>query len=251
MRKYFLILALFMNAQIYAQKIKLEGNRLYVDTAYWGNLTEKWSKSGHSTLIFTGVDGKKWLEAQFESKKSGDSTIGLYKISFYPQNRIVYYKEGMELKNSLCAQLVKSGALTKTGTYDRGIDKFERNFGTIILEQKTNNNTPNANYKVSIVERDRNASLFVLNGQISQDFKLIGAYSETIISRNDSTLIQVIFLDINGAEIAKAEFEKQNAETAILKIHDYKETLIINLNRGNSDMKVQEIVRQLIYLKKI
>ena len=83
-----------------------------------------------------------------------------------------------------------------------------------------------------IVERDRNAPLFVSNGQIKQDFKLIGAYSETIISRNDSILIQVIFLDINDVEIAKAEFEKQNAETAILKIHQYKEILTINLNRG-------------------
>lgn len=159
-----------MNAQIYAQKIKLDGNRLYVDSEYWGYLTDKWTKSGHSTLVFTGVDGKKWMEAQFETKKSGDSAIGLYKISFYPQNSHVYYKEGMELKNSLCAQLVKSGAFTKTGTYDRGIEKFERNFGIIIPEQKTSDKISNANNKVSIIERDRKAPLFVSNGQISQDF---------------------------------------------------------------------------------
>ena len=250
MRNYILILALFTNVQIYAQKIKLDGNRLYVDSEYWGYLTEKWTKSGHSTFVFTGVDGKKWMEAQFEIKKSGDSTIGLYKISFYPQYRNVYYKEGMELKNSLCAQLVKSGAFTKTGTYDRGIEKFERNFGTIIQE-KTSDKIPNANYQVSIVERDRKAPLFVSNGQIIQDFKQIGTYKETIIARNDSNLIQVFIHDSNDVEIAKAEFEHQNAETAILKIHQNKEILTINLNRGTSEMKIQEIVLQLIYLKKI
>ncbi len=250
--KFILILIIStINLQLLAQKIKLEQNKLFVDNEYWGYLTDKWTKSGHSTLVFTGVDGKKWMEAQFETKKSGDSAIGLYKISFHPQNRHVYYKEGMELKNSLCAQLVKSGAFTKTGTYDRGIEKFERNFGIIIPEQKTSDKIPNANNKVSIVERDRKAPLFVSNGQISQDFKLIGTYKETIIARNDTNFIQIFILDVNDVEIAKAEFEKQNAETATLKIHQYKEILTINLNRGTSEMKIQEIVLQLIYLKKI
>ena len=128
MRYYFLILALFANAQIFAQKIKLEQNKLFVDNVHWGNLTEKWAKSGHNSLTFTGVDGKKWMEASYVKLTSGDTTLSLYKISFYPQNRDVYYKEGMELNNSLSAQLVKSGAITKTGTFDRGIDKFEQNF---------------------------------------------------------------------------------------------------------------------------
>ncbi len=171
-----------INLQLLAQKIKLEQNKLFVDNEYWGYLTDKWTESGHSTLVFTGVDRKKWMEAQIVTKKSGDSAIGLYKISFYPQNSHVYYKEGMELKNSQCAQLVKSGAFTKTGTYDRGIEKFERNFGIIIPEQKTSDKISNANNKVSIVERDRKAPLFVSNVQISQDFKLIGTYKETIIA---------------------------------------------------------------------
>jgi len=105
--------------------------------------------------------------------------------------------------------------------------------------------------KVTLVDRDRNAAIFVMNGLIKQDFKLIATYREETISRNDSTLSQITFLDIKGIEIAKASFEHHNGETATLSINNYKEPLIINLNKGNNTMKVEEIVRQLIYLKRM
>jgi hypothetical protein len=251
MKFIFILIIATINLQLLAQKIKLEQNKLFVNNEYWGSLSEKWSNSGHNSLTFNGVDGKKWMEANFVKIKTDDTTLSLYKISFYPQNRIVYYNEGMELKQSLCTQLVKSGAFTKTGTYDRGIDKFERNFGLDLNEQKYTVKIPNGKYKVTLVERDKNAVVFVTNGQIKQDFKLIGTYNKEIISRNDSIICQITFLDIKGVEIAKANFEDVNAETAILNIHNYKDTIIINLNKGNNNMKVEEIAKQLIYLGKM
>ena len=252
MDKLFLIsLALLFFQTLQAQKVKLENGKLYVDNENWGKLSEKYSSTGHNTLYFLGIDGKKWLSAQYQSVNMNDSIVKAYKITFYPQNRDVYYREGMELKKSLCHQLVKSGAITKTGTYDKGIDKFERNFGFEVPEQKSEPKSPDAKYKITLVERDRNAAVFVTNGQIKQDFKLIATYREETIVRNDSTLSQITFLDTKGIEIAKASFEHVNAETAILNIYKYKEPLIINLNKGNNDMKVEEIVRQLIYLKRM
>jgi hypothetical protein len=236
---------------LYAQKVKLEQGRLYVDNENWGKLNEKYSISGHNTLLFYGIDGKKWMEAQYLPNKINDTIVNAYKITFYPQNRIVFYKEGMEFKNTLCLQLVKSGAFTKSGTYDKGIDKFERNFALAMPEQKTTVKITNEKLKVTLVERDRNAAIFVVNGLIKQDFKLIATYREETISRNDSTLSQITFLDIKGIEIAKASFEHLNGETATLSINNYKEPLIINLNKGNQAMKIEEIVRQLIYLKRM
>lgn len=243
-----ILLVLICNVQIFAQKIKLEKNNLLVDNENWGSLSEIRSKSGHNTLVFYGTDGKIWFEALYVSKKSDDTIVKLYQINFLPQNRIVYYKEGMELKKSLSIQLVKSGAITKTGTYDRGIDKFERNFGTVLSEITTTKIDHDKKIKKYIVERNKNAPIFLANGFIKQDFKIIGKYNEQILSNEDSSLVKVHFYNIQGIEIANANFYKTSAETAYLSINGLEEVLTINLNPGNNTLKIIEIIKQLIYL---
>ena len=241
---------LFFDA-LWGQKMKLDNNKLYIDDEYCCNVTEKATKTGHNSIFINGLDGKKWMEAHYFSLYQNDSIIKAYKLTFYPQTRCVYYKEGMELKKTLCLQLVKSGAITKTGSYDKGIDKFEQNFGIKLPKPKETPKKPDGKYKTTLVERDRNAAIFVTNGLIKQDFKLIGTFKEAVLTKNDSAFIQITFLDIKGVEIAKASFEQKNAETAILNIYNLKEPITVNLNKGDSDMKVEEIVKQLIFLKEL
>jgi hypothetical protein len=241
---------LFFDA-LWGQKMKLDNNKLYIDDEYCCNVTEKATKTGHNSIFINGLDGKKWMEAHYFSLYQNDSIIKAYKLTFYPQNRFVYYKEGMELKKTLCFQLVKSGAITKTGSYDKGIDKFEQNFGIKLPKLKETPKKPDGKYKTTLVERDRNAAIFVTNGLIKQDFKLIGTFKEAVLTKNDTAFIQITFMDIKGLEIAKASFEQKNADTAILYIYNLKEPMTVNLNKGDTDMKVEEIVKQLIFLKEL
>lgn len=211
----FFFLSLTLNSA-FSQKTRIENNKVIVDGQHWCNITESRGSSKLKTLKFKGKDGAIWMQAIPKTVNIADSTLHLYQLNFIALNRIIYFKPGIGSIKTLASQLVVSRAFIKSGIYAPGIDKFEKNYAFPLPDNLQLSNGKNIKSQVTLVERNLDANIFVLNGKITQDFKLVASYiSEKVIIENE-TYDLIKFTDIKGLQIAQAEISHTDKGTAFL-----------------------------------
>lgn len=258
-----LILLLFVATvcvPLHAQKVNIKKGQVFVDGSLVC-LMEKGSANPQvglmKTIELSSVDGKElWIRFLPEEVIVMGAAEIKYKMTFEGMGKETYVDVMVGAMKYYVKRLAKTGALSKNGLNADGIDQFIEEFGfkepnNLTPSYPNNNNVQqHHNYNqqsYTIVQRNRNASVMVINGSIKQAGQDVATYQESTFSEKGKLMVQVVVNDVQGSLILTAHFPKFNSNLAHYKVsgdaHEYSVTIDEN---GTSNMKIKSLVKALI-----
>jgi len=186
-----------------------------------------------------------------------------YEIQFAASGRIAYKTPGrLNVTRDLAMFLVEYEALTKEGLNQAGEDKIVSLFSNPPLPQTStgnsqyipvepnsnsnssnnnnnnNNNSNNNNYWGTLVERNRQATVYVFGDKIQQDFKTVGFIEDKSRTLNGEILVTYTIRNHQNTLLGEATVKLNGTQ---IQLTTFKDNQLHQINSqegfGRSDIK--------------
>ena len=191
--------------------------------------------------------------------------VDLYKlIESYTDNYIYYYivknnKKNIYIKNmklqilkfynqyNINGNYIKSEYVERLEINDIGKNNFMIKYKKDEAENESSTtvNSNNSQTQLPLVDRNKEAIIFVNSNSIEQDFKKIGTFSSfTTINKNSISVRTYIIKLPTGEKVAEFKVEDFNAENNSLYIYKNDKTVSISDIFGGTVGQEMEIIKK-------
>lgn len=249
-----LVLLLGISLSAFAQKVKIKKDEIIVDGQKIGLIKQEKAIPMNKSILLESLSGEQRVSFIPENVMVKDSTQIKYKVIFHGLNKSAYVDLSIGAKKFYVNKLIKTEALSASGLNEEGVDRFIEQFGFKELTNLTPNYNassaaPNSsdNPPYTIVQRNRNASIMVINGSIKQGGRDIARYQESSYTEKGKLMVQLIISDVEGGLILKASFPKFNSSQASYQVSGDKEAYMATIDEnGTTNMRIKSLVAYLV-----
>ena len=240
-----LLLGFFINV-VPAQKISIKKGIAYAGDSAYCKITGKsgivvFSESSFSIL---GMDDTELIFVK------DNEALDVYEFSFLSANqkiKVAKTEFGMDWKLNIVKTLFKNKVIDGNKINELGKKAFVLKYKTEEAENENQNVSANTNgsNQLPLVERNKDATLFVTNNTIEQDFKKIGTFSSNTNFNKNSISIRTYIIKLpTGEKVAEFKAEDFNAENNSLYIYRNDKTVIVSGINGSTVGQEMEMIKK-------
>lgn len=216
-----------------AQKISIKKGFAYADDSVYCKVTGKTGFAGSMETSFsiTALDD---TELIFVNENTEEEIYEFSFLSFNEKIKIAKIVFGSSWKTNIVKELFKNKVIAGNKINETGKNNFILKFKKEEVKNNRNDmrnidaeNNFNTN-QLKLVDRDKEAEIFVFGNDIKQDFKLIGTFSSKTAINKNADIIRTYFIKLPGGErIAEFKMNEFKAEDNSLYIFRNDKTISV------------------------
>ncbi|XZF13597.1 hypothetical protein ACTHGU_17590 [Chitinophagaceae bacterium MMS25-I14] len=242
---FFIFILFFISPAIFAQKVSIEKDVVSVEDVpsfkiiSTGNMAQQ-------AFVVQNMDGDQLISFDPAAEKNPNGT-GRLDIHFTGMPNTAQCNMTMGFKKMMAKKIVALGVIKNGRLSEDGVARlcaaYEGNAATAVA----GSNTVNTANDYTIVVRNTSAPLFIMNGEIKQDYKLVGKYriNDEMISNMPGHIVR-FFQPENNTIIAQASYQNFS-ESCSLLLYKNNRLVSIPLSKNTTDdMKIKEVTSYLI-----
>ncbi len=236
------IALMLLSIQLMAQKAQMKDGTLTIDGKDVGHV-EIEKNALFKNYFVRSLEDEDWLF--FTMQNDGDNTY--LQVNIVPEDEVHKLNlNGLNIKKLIASAIQKSGIITEDGLDLSKKKTFLSLLGTPVDESKSEDRIVVSGNEEEpfLIERDRNAHIYVTGNEVSQDHTTISNL-QTSTTVNEGNIYQIVKVyNIHDELVAIAKYDNVGAETVELTTsRDHK---IRKISVDNSISAKQDIMEYLV-----
>jgi len=248
MKKISVVLFLLLIVmQCVAQKVKIKDNVATIDEVYYCKVDD--SREGTS---FRDSANEELIFAKLVVLSSVNPVIAYYTLTFFPSGEQIYM-EAYNSKKDFIKTFYENNVIVNEKVSSEGLAKMKLKYNENLAEkyqnlynQLQNQIVPSTTVNYTVVERNRNANIFIRDNNVEQDFKVIATYSYDSKATGGQIVSSYSFYSVNGVLVAQAQNTGINDNNFKLTTSKDNRTQTVTVTKIGDEQIAKELVTFLI-----